>query len=105
MCTIFCTLIPNIAQLTVLVKRKEDIFTTNREVAANYAKEIRHRLIDRGMTQKQLCKEVSEKTGLKLDSCYMAKIMAGTRHPPKIIQAINEILEIEDDKATPKSCT
>ena len=46
------------------------------------------------MTQKQLCEEVSNKTGLKIDSSYMSNILAGKRNPPRIIAAINEILEI-----------
>lgn len=48
------------------------------------------------MTQKQLCEEVSRLTGLKLDSSYMVKVLNGQRRPPRVIEAIKEILEIAD---------
>lgn len=60
----------------------------------NYGRDVKKRLIDRGMTQKELMAKVTEMTGLKMDSGYMSKILSGERNPPKIIHAINEILEI-----------
>lgn len=88
-CTIECTSKYSIVHLFVHVKRKENIITTS------YEKEVKHRLIDRGMTQVQLCKLVNEKTGLRTDPKYMSKVLTGKRHPPRVINAINEILEIE----------
>lgn len=61
----------------------------------NYGRDVKKRLIDRGMTQKELMAKVTEMTGLKMDSGYMSKILSGDRNPPKIIHAINQILEIE----------
>lgn len=61
----------------------------------SYGREIKKRLIDRGMTQKELMTKVTEMTGLKMDSGYMSKILSGERNPPKIIHAINQILELE----------
>ena len=60
----------------------------------SYGRDVKKRLIDRGMTQKELMAKVTEMTGLKMDSGYMSKILSGERNPPKIIHAINEILEI-----------
>lgn len=45
-------------------------------------------------TQEWLAKEVSAKTGLVVDSPYISKILTGQRSAPKIVQAIQEILNI-----------
>lgn len=71
--------------------RKEKTITASTE----YAKLIKHRLIDVGMTQVQLIDEVKERTGLYLDRSYMKKIYDGKCRPEKIVTAINEILSIE----------
>ena len=59
-----------------------------------YGKRIKIRLIEKDMTQVQLMEKIREKTGKFIDDGYMCKIKNGKRHPPKIIRAINEILEI-----------
>jgi len=46
------------------------------------------------MKQVELMKEINKRTGLTVDDSYMSKIMRGIRTPPKIINAINEILEL-----------
>lgn len=60
----------------------------------DYGKKIKIALIKRDMTQVELMKEIKSKTGLTVDTSYMSKIMRGLRTPPRIISAINEILEI-----------
>jgi len=60
----------------------------------DYGKKIKIALIKRDMTQVELMKEIKNKTGLSVDTSYMSKIMRGLRTPPRIISAINEILEI-----------
>ena len=60
----------------------------------DYGKKIKIALIKRDMTQGELMKEIKNKTGLTVDTSYMSKIMRGLRTPPRIISAINEILEI-----------
>ena len=61
-----------------------------------FGKETKKKLIDLGVRQKWLREEVEKKTGMKLDNSYFQKIMRGERHPQKIIDAICEILEIEE---------
>lgn len=61
---------------------------------SEYGKTIQKRLIEIGKNQNWLIKEVSAKTGLFFDSSYMHKILTGTERSPKIVSAINEILEI-----------
>lgn len=61
-----------------------------------YGKKIKIRLIEKEMTQVQLMKEITERTGLYMDDSYMCKIKNGDKAPPKIIAAINEILEITE---------
>ena len=60
----------------------------------DYGKKSKIALIKRDMTQVELMKEIKNKTGLTVDTSYMSKIMRGLRTPPRIISAINEILEI-----------
>ena len=60
----------------------------------DYGKKIKIALIKRDMTQLELIKEIKNRTGLTVDTSYMSKIMRGLRTPPRIISAINEILEI-----------
>lgn len=62
----------------------------------DFRKEVKHRLIDLGKTQKWLEDEISKRTGLFVDSGYIHKIMTGHRKAPKITAAICEILGIEN---------
>ncbi len=59
---------------------------------------VKTKLLQMGMAQKQLEEAVSEKTGLFVDSGYMYKILTGQRNAPKIVDAICEILSIQDQK-------
>jgi len=60
----------------------------------DYGKKVKIALIQRDMKQVELMKEINKRTGLTVDDSYMSKIMRGIRTPPKIINAINEILEL-----------
>lgn len=64
---------------------------------AEFRKQVKHRLIELDMTQTELIRRVKEKTGLYLDSSYMSKIFTGRSAPPKIIGAIQEILELPEE--------
>ena len=59
-----------------------------------YGKEIKKRLVDIDRSQGWLIDEVKAKTGLFFDSSYLYKIMTGRNATPKIVEAINEIIEI-----------
>ena len=59
-----------------------------------FGKQVKYRLIDLGKTQTWLQEQVTEKTGLFLDSSYLNKIITGERAAPKVTQAIREILDI-----------
>jgi hypothetical protein len=61
-----------------------------------FGKQIKYRLIDLGKTQTWLQKQITEKTGLYMDSSYMYKVLTGQRNTPKVVQAIREILDIPD---------
>lgn len=64
-------------------------------MTTEYGKAVKIRLVDMDRTQAWLIERVKEKTGLYMDSSYMSKIYRGENNPPKIIAAINEILELE----------
>ena len=57
---------------------------------------VKTELLKRGKTQKWLEEEITNRTGLFADSGYMDKILKGKRNAPKVVQAIRDILEIQD---------
>ena len=59
---------------------------------------VKVKLLQKQKTQKWLAEEVTNKTGLYVDSGYMYKILAGKRNAPKIVDAICEILSIEQER-------
>ena len=56
---------------------------------------VKKRMIDLGMTQKELAEAVSKETGLFVDGGYLYKILTGRRAAPKVVSAINSVLGIE----------
>lgn len=58
---------------------------------------VKTELLRMGKEQKWLEETVSEKTGLYMDDGYMYKILTGQRNAPKIVSAIREILNIQED--------
>ena len=63
---------------------------------SEFGKDISKRLIDLSKPQTWLIEEVRNKTGLYFDDSYMYKIKTGQLSTPKIVQAIFEILDIQD---------
>jgi hypothetical protein len=63
---------------------------------SEFGKDISKRLIDLSKPQTWLIEEVRNKTGLYFDDSYMYKIKTGQLSTPKIVQAIRDILEIQD---------
>ena len=65
-------------------------------ILSEFGKDISKRLIDLSKPQTWLIEEVRNKTGLYFDDSYMYKIKTGQLSTPKIVQAIRDILEIQD---------
>lgn len=63
---------------------------------SEFGKDISKRLIDLSKPQTWLIEEVRNKTGLYFDDSYMYKIKTGQLSTPKIVQAICEILDLQD---------
>lgn len=63
---------------------------------SEFGKDISKRLIDLSKPQTWLIEEVRNKTGLYFDDSYMYKIKTGQLSTPKTVQAICEILDIQD---------
>ena len=57
---------------------------------------VKTKLLLCGKTQQWLQEEVSKRTGLFVDGSYLCKIFTGERNAPKIVQAIKDVLEIND---------
>lgn len=58
---------------------------------------VKHRLIDKEMTQADMIRLVREKTGMFLDTSYLHKIYTGQKRSEKIIAAIREILDLPEE--------
>ena len=63
-----------------------------------FGKDVRKALIDADSSVPDLAAQVAEKTGLFCDSSYLYHIFRGDRNPPKIKNAIREILNMEERK-------
>lgn len=59
---------------------------------------VKTKLLRMGKEQKWLEEAISEKTGLFMDNGYMYKILTGQRNAPKIVDAICEILNIQEEQ-------
>ncbi len=59
---------------------------------------VKTKLLQLGKDQKWLENAASEKTGLYVDGGYMYKILTGQRNAPKIVAAICEILNIQEQQ-------
>ena len=57
---------------------------------------VKTELLKSSRTQKWLEEEITKRTGLYVDSGYMHKILTGQRNAPKIVEAICDILNIEN---------
>ena len=57
---------------------------------------VKTELLRIGKDQKWLEETVAEKTGLFVDNGYMYKILTGRRNAPKIVEAICEVLNVEN---------
>ena len=58
---------------------------------------VKTELLKKGLSQKWLEEEITKRTGLFVDGGYMYKILTGQRNAPKIVEAICEILNIENE--------
>lgn len=59
---------------------------------------VKTKLLQMGKEQKWLEEVVSKKTGLYVDGGYMYKILTGQRKAPKIVAAICEELNIQEQQ-------
>ena len=62
-----------------------------------FGMKIKFVLIRLGKTQEWLITKVCESTGLYFDSSYLYKIMTGKNKNRKIISAICEVLDIQEE--------
>lgn len=63
---------------------------------SDFGLSVKTELLRLGKEQKWLEEAITEKTGLFVDSGYMYKILTGKRNAPKVVEAIKEILHIEN---------
>ena len=64
-----------------------------------FGKEVKKRLIDIDKSQTWLAEKIREKTGLYVDCGYLNKIFTNKRTPERIVSAIREILDLQEDSA------
>lgn len=63
---------------------------------SDFGLSVKVKLLQIGKDQKWLEESVAEKTGLYVDNGYMYKILTGQRNAPKIVEAIREILNLNE---------
>ena len=63
---------------------------------------VKTELLRQGKEQRWLEEAITEKTGLYVDNGYMYKILTGQRNAPKIVSAICELLDIQEEKKEQK---
>ena len=76
---------------------KGEYFLVNLSKFSDFGLRVKVELLRIGKEQKWLEKAVAEKTGLFVDGGYMYKVLTGQRKAPKIVAAICEILNIQED--------
>lgn len=76
------------------VCQQQDIGGEALKPTTEYGKAVKRRLIEMEQTQRWLEQEVSQKTGLYCDSSLLYKIFTGKAPGKKIVNAINEILQL-----------
>jgi hypothetical protein len=83
----------------VLVKQNErkEVLFVNLSKFSDFGLCVKTELLRQGKEQKWLEEVVSEKTGLYVDGGYIYKILTGQRNAPKIVAAIREVLNIQED--------
>lgn len=72
-------------------------------VLTPFGKEIKKRLVDIDRTQTWLIEQVRGVTGLYFDRSYMYKIQTGQLATPKIVQAIQDILDLPEQSQNTKA--
>ena len=65
----------------------------------DFGKAVKIRLIELDKPQAWLIEQVKEKTGLYFDDGYLWKINTGVLSTPKVVEAIREILGLEEESA------
>lgn len=81
--------------------KKKDGEIVENAVLTPFGKQIKKRLVDIDRTQAWLIEQVRGVTGLYFDRSYMYKIQTGQLSTPKIVRAIQNILELpEQDQDT-----
>ena len=63
----------------------------------SYAKLVKCKLIEIDKTQAWLIEQISKKTGLYCDTALLSKIFRGATPAKKIVDAINEILNLSPE--------
>lgn len=87
-----------IVHLRVLVnmKKGKENKIVNLSKFSDFGLSVKVKLLQIGKEQKWLEEAISEKTGLYVDNGYLYKILTGQRNAPKIVEAIKEILSLEE---------
>ena len=63
----------------------------------DFKRAVKHRLIDIGMTHKQLCAEITAKTGRYCDYSTLKRVLDGKTKRSPIIEAIREIINLPEE--------
>lgn len=65
--------------------------------SSDFGKAVKVRLIELDKTQDWLAQNVASRTGMYFDTSYLWKVLNGVLNPPKIIEAIRDILDLPEE--------
>ena len=78
------------------IKLERGIILSKLSKVSDFGLVVKTELLKNRRTQKWLEEEITKRTGLFVDSGYMYKILTGQRNAPKIVEAICDILDLEN---------
>ena len=80
--------------LRIIVQKRGDFVGMAKYTVFGLA--VKNKLLELPNTQAWLASEVSAKSGLKVDSAYLSKILTGKRSSPRVRQAVCDLLGLSD---------
>lgn len=78
------------------IKLERGIILSKLSKVSDFGLVVKTELLKKRRSQKWLEEEITKRTGLFVDSGYMYKILTGQRNAPKIVEAICDILDLEN---------
>lgn len=84
-----------VGDMFIIVHESVHVNTKEVKKVTEFEKTVKMKLLNEGKSQKWLINEVRTRTGMFCDTSYLSRIFREKRKAPKIVCAIQEILDIK----------